>query len=84
LFNLADLFLDLTGEFLVLAFGHQVGVISQFSLPLLELAFHFMKHALGPIFGALGHVRLLVKAQPCTLNATIGDGFNVKTSDNRG
>jgi hypothetical protein len=55
LFNLADLLLDFAGEFFVLAFGFQVGVVRDLSGGLFDAAFQFMKLALDLIFVARFH-----------------------------
>src|SRR5579863_4429431 len=55
-FNLADFLLDFAREFLVLAFGCQVGIVRELSSLLLRLALQFMELALGLILRARFHV----------------------------
>jgi hypothetical protein len=55
LFNLADFLLDFAGDFFVLAFGFQVGVVRDLSGCLFDVAFQFMKLALDLIFLAQFH-----------------------------
>src|SRR5580704_13043973 len=56
LFNLADFPLDFAGEFFVLAFGFQVGVVRSLSGCLFDAAFQFMKLAFDLIFRARFHL----------------------------
>src|ERR1017187_1765872 len=60
LFNLADFLLDFAGEFLVLAFGHQVGIIRDLSRFLFSFPLHFMNAAFDLIRRAQFHLFLLV------------------------
>jgi hypothetical protein len=59
LFNLADFLLDFAGEFFVLAFGFQVGVVRDLSGGLFDAAFQFMKLALDLIFLTRFHLVFL-------------------------
>src|ERR1017187_535135 len=59
LFNLADFLLDFAGEFFVLAFGFQVGVVRDLSGFLFNVAFQFMKLAFDLILRARFHLVLL-------------------------
>jgi hypothetical protein len=70
-FNLADFLLDLAGEFFVLAFGRQIGVVRDLSGFLDNLAFQFMKLAFDLIRRARFHLvspllfrELSTKARP--------------------
>jgi hypothetical protein len=54
-FNLADFLLKSAGEFFVLAFGFQVGVVRDLPGCLFDVAFQFMKLALDLIFLARFH-----------------------------
>jgi hypothetical protein len=55
LFNLADFLLDFAGDFFVLAFGFQVGVVRDLSGCLFDVAFQLMNLALDLIFFARFH-----------------------------
>jgi len=55
-FNLADFLLDFAGQFFVLTFGCQRGIVRQLSRALFGVAFHFMKRALDLIFRTRFHL----------------------------